>query len=102
MGLERMPLHAKAFYAAIALATLLGAAANVFELNPVKALVWSAVLNGIVAVPALVLLMLLATSEKIMGQFRVSGVWMVLGWVGSGLMALASGAFILATLWGGK
>lgn len=102
VGLERKPFHAKAFYGAIALATLLGAAANIFQLNPVKALVWSAVLNGIVAVPVLVLLMLLSSREKIMGQFRISGVWRVLGWVGTGVMGVASGAFILATFWGGK
>jgi NRAMP (natural resistance-associated macrophage protein)-like metal ion transporter len=102
VGLERKPLHAKAFYGAIALATLLGAAANVFQLNPVKALVWSAVLNGIVAVPVLVLLMLLTTSAKVMGQFKISGVWTVLGWVGTGVMGVASGAFVLATIWGGK
>lgn len=102
VGLERKPLHAKAFYGAIALATLLGAAANIFQLNPVKALVWSAVLNGIVAVPVMVLLMLLTTSAKIMGQFRISGVWTVLGWVGTGVMGVASGAFVLATIWGGK
>jgi Mn2+/Fe2+ NRAMP family transporter len=81
---------------------LLGAAANLFELNPVEALVWSAVLNGIVAVPVLVLLMLLTTSAKIMGQFRISGGWRVLGWLGTGVMGVATGAFILATLWGGK
>jgi NRAMP (natural resistance-associated macrophage protein)-like metal ion transporter len=102
VGLARKPLHAKAFYGAIALATLLGAAANVFELNPVKALVWSAVLNGIVAVPVMALLMLLTTSAKVMGQFKISGVWTVLGWTGTAVMGVASGAFILATLWGGK
>jgi NRAMP (natural resistance-associated macrophage protein)-like metal ion transporter len=102
VGLARKPLHAKAFYGAIALATLLGAAANVFQLNPVKALVWSAVLNGIVAVPVMALLMLLTTSSRVMGQFKISGVWRVLGWAGTGVMGVASGAFILATLWGGK
>jgi NRAMP (natural resistance-associated macrophage protein)-like metal ion transporter len=102
VGLARRPLHAKAFYGAIAVATLLGAAANVFELNPVKALVWSAVLNGIVAVPVMVLLMLVTRSSRIMGQFRISGVWTVLGWAGTGVMGVASGAFILATIWGGK
>jgi NRAMP (natural resistance-associated macrophage protein)-like metal ion transporter len=102
VGLARRPLHAKAFYGAIAVATLLGAAANVFQLNPVKALVWSAVLNGIVAVPVMVLLMLLTRSARIMGQFRISGVWAVLGWAGTGVMGVASGAFILATIWGGK
>ncbi len=50
VGLGRRPLHAKAFYSTIALATLLGALANVLHVNPVKALVWAAVINGIVAV----------------------------------------------------
>jgi NRAMP (natural resistance-associated macrophage protein)-like metal ion transporter len=102
VGLERRPLHAKAFYGAIALAMLLGAAANVFALNPVKALVWVAVLNGIVAVPVMALLMLLTTRTAVMGQFSISGPWRVLGWVGTAVMAIASGAFILATVWGGK
>src|SRR5882757_6016751 len=102
VGLARKPLHAKAFYGAIALATLLGAAANVFELNPVKALVWSAVLNGIVAVPVMALLMLLTTSAVIMGQFKISRLWMATGWVATGVMGVASGAFIVATVWGGK
>lgn len=103
VGLARKPLHAKAFYGAIAMATLLGAAANVFELNPVKALVWAAVLNGVVAVPVMALLMLLATNSRVMGRrFKISGVWTVLGWTGTAVMGVATGTFILATLWGGK
>ncbi|MBS0420388.1 MAG: divalent metal cation transporter [Proteobacteria bacterium] len=102
VGLARKPLHAKAFYGAITVATLLGAVANVFALNPVKALVWAAVLNGIVAVPVMVLLMLLTSSAAVMGQFKISGRLRALGWAGTGVMAVASGAFILATVWGGK
>ena len=102
VGLARKPLQAKAFYGAIAVATLLGAAANFFQLNPVKALVWTAVLNGIVAVPVMALLMLLTTSAVIMGQFKISRLWMVTGWIGTGVMGVASGAFIVATVWGGK
>src|SRR3984957_5148533 len=102
VGLARRPLQAKAFYGAIAVATLLGAAANVFQLNPVKALVWAAVLNGIVAVPVMALLMLLTTSAVIMGQFKISRLWMVTGWVGTGVMGVASGAFVVATVWGGQ
>jgi NRAMP (natural resistance-associated macrophage protein)-like metal ion transporter len=102
VGLARKPLQAKAFYGAIAVATLLGAAANFFQLNPVKALVWAAVLNGIVAVPVMALLMLLTTSAVVMRQFKISRLWMVIGWVGTGMMGVASGAFIVATVWGGK
>jgi Mn2+/Fe2+ NRAMP family transporter len=102
VGLARKPLQAKAFYGAIAVATLLGASANVFELNPVKALVWAAVLNGVVAVPVMALLMLLTTSAVIMGQFKISRLWKVTGWIATGVMGVASGAFILATVWGGK
>jgi NRAMP (natural resistance-associated macrophage protein)-like metal ion transporter len=99
VGLARKPQQAKAFYGAIALATLLGAAANAFELNPVKALVWAAVLNGIVAVPVMALLMLLSTSPTIMGKFRISRRWTVIGWAATALMGVASAAFILAMVW---
>ena len=81
---------------ALALATLLGAAANVFELNPVKALVWAAVLNGIVAVPVMALLMLVSTSTAVMGTFRVSGRWTVIGWIATAMMGAASTVFVLA------
>ena len=98
VGLARKPQQAKAFYGAIAVATLLGAAANVFELNPVKALIWAAVLNGIVAVPVMVLLMLLSTSTAIMGKFRISGRWIAIGWTATAVMGVASAAFLLAML----
>jgi Mn2+/Fe2+ NRAMP family transporter len=97
VGLARKPLQAKAFYTAITFATVLGAGANIFALNPVKALIWAAVLNGIVAVPVMVLLMLMGSSEKIMGQFRISPLWRIVGWLATGIMAVASLSFIIVT-----
>jgi Mn2+/Fe2+ NRAMP family transporter len=94
VGLSRPPAQAKAFYAAIGAATLLGAAANVFSISPLKALVWSAVLNAIVAVPVMVLIMRLATNPKVMGEFRVTGLWNLLGWLATALMAIASSVFL--------
>jgi NRAMP (natural resistance-associated macrophage protein)-like metal ion transporter len=98
VGLARRPLQAKAFYCAIALATLLGAAANAFALNPVQALVWVAVINGIVAVPVMALLMLMSTDVGLMGEFRISARWRVVGWTATAVMGIASVAFIMATV----
>ena len=98
VGLTRQPLQAKAFYGAITLATLLGAAANMLSLNAVKALIWSAVINGVVAVPVMALLMLMSTNERIMGEFRVSRLVQVIGWSATVVMAAASLAFIWSTL----
>ncbi len=100
VGLARKPQQAKAFYGAIVTATLLGALANVLELNPVKALVWVAVLNGIVAVPVMAMLMFLGTRRSVMGELRISRSWSALGWATTGLMGLASVALIVATLRG--
>jgi Mn2+/Fe2+ NRAMP family transporter len=98
VGLARQPLQAKAFYGAIVLAIVLGAAANLLSLNPVKALIWSAVINGIVAVPVMALLLLMGTNKLIMGAFRISRLWQGIGWVATSLMAAASLAFIASTL----
>jgi NRAMP (natural resistance-associated macrophage protein)-like metal ion transporter len=98
VGLSRRPLQAKAFYGAIAVATLVGAVANVFALNPVKALIWAAVLNGIVAAPVMALLMLISTQRRIMGDFCISRTWLAVGWLATAVMALAAGAFIVVSL----
>ena len=98
VGLARQPLQAKAFYAAIAAATFLGAMANVFALNPVTALVWAAVINGVVAVPVMALLMLMGANTKIMGEFTTSKLWNFVGWIATLMMAGATGVFVLTTL----
>jgi Mn2+/Fe2+ NRAMP family transporter len=79
-------------------ATLLGAGANVAALNPVQALVWAAVINGIVAVPVMALLMMMATRADILGQFKASASWSIVGWVATGLMPIAAISFIALSL----
>jgi NRAMP (natural resistance-associated macrophage protein)-like metal ion transporter len=98
VGLARQPSHAKAFYSAIAVATLLGAGANLTALNPVKALVWAAVINGIVAVPVMALLMLIATRVDVLGEFKISGAWTILGWMATAIMGVSALAFLALSL----
>jgi NRAMP (natural resistance-associated macrophage protein)-like metal ion transporter len=98
VGLAQKPGRAKAFYLTIAIATLLGLALNVVRLDPVKALFWSAVVNGVVAVPLMAMIMLIAARPAVMGQF-VIGRWLRgFGWLATGVMALAA-AGMFAT-WG--
>jgi NRAMP (natural resistance-associated macrophage protein)-like metal ion transporter len=96
VGLSRQPKQAKAFYAAIATATLVGAVANVLKVSPIKALVWAAVLNALAAVPIMVLLMRIATNSSIMGQFTISLRSVLVGWTATAVMAIASLGFILS------
>ncbi len=69
VGLSLRPIEGRAFYATIALATLIGIAINFSGINPIRALYYSAVINGLVAVPIIAIMMLIARDEKIMGQF---------------------------------
>lgn len=88
VGLARKPRHAVAFYAVIALAGLLGIALNFTPINPIAALYWSAVINGVLAVPVMVLLMLIARRRDVMGRFAVRGWLYALGWITTAAMAL--------------
>ena len=81
VGLTRAPREAAAFYASLAIATLLGIALNFTPVNPIKALYWSAVINGVVAVPVMIILMMTTAQRGVMGEFTVSGVLRVLGWL---------------------
>ena len=93
-GLERQWFEAKRFYAIIALATVVGTGLDFTPIEPMKALYWSAVINGVVAVPIMVGLMLLAGKKEVMGSFT-SGVktrWF--GWSGVGVMGFAVGMML--------
>jgi NRAMP (natural resistance-associated macrophage protein)-like metal ion transporter len=88
-GLARKPMAAKAFYATIALATMIGALINFSPINPIKALYWCAVINGVVAVPVMAIMMSITSDPKIMGEFVVGGTVRNIGWIATGVMAAA-------------
>ena len=86
-GLARLPHEAKAFYATIAIATLLGVGINFSPIDPIKALFWSAVINGVVAVPVMVIIMVMAMQKKVMGPFTLPLPLCVIGWLATLVMA---------------
>jgi NRAMP (natural resistance-associated macrophage protein)-like metal ion transporter len=94
-GLDRRPQEARAFYATIALATLCGAALNFTSLDPVKALYWAAVVNGVLAAPLMAVMMLIAMNQRIMGRLTLPLPMFIAGWIATAVMALASLAFFV-------
>ncbi len=80
VGLARRPKEATAFYATLALAAGIGIGINFTPINPISALYWSAVINGVVAVPIMVLLMLMTARSRVMGEFTIGPVLKTLGW----------------------
>lgn len=81
---------AKQFYAVIAVATLGGVVLTFMHLDPIKALYWSAVINGIAAVPIMALVMLMAGSRAVMGKFALNGVLLWVGWLATVVMGMAA------------
>ena len=90
-GLDRAPLDAKAFYGTIAVATLIGIGINFVGVDPIKALFWCAVLNGVVAVPLMVVMMIMAMAPKVMGPFVLPRPLWAMGWLCTEVMAVAVG-----------
>jgi NRAMP (natural resistance-associated macrophage protein)-like metal ion transporter len=92
-GLDRRPKEAKAFYATIAAATLIGVALNFTSIDPVKALYWSAVVNGVLAAPVMAVMMVIAMNRRIMGRLTLPRPMLVVGWLATIVMALATIGF---------
>ena len=88
-GLERHWREAKGFYAIIGVATIVGTGLDFTPIDPMKALYWSAVINGVVAVPIMVAMMMLSGNEKVMGALPVRRKTRFLGWGSVGLMTAA-------------
>jgi NRAMP (natural resistance-associated macrophage protein)-like metal ion transporter len=93
--LEDRPPLAKKFYAVIAAAMLLGLALDYLGIDAVKMLFWSAVLNGVLAAPLIVIVVLLTSSKKIMGTRVNSPILKILGWTTAGIMAAAAVAMFI-------
>lgn len=89
-GLSKRFQNAKGFYSIILAATLLGTGLSLFQVDAMSALVWSAVINGVVAVPVMVIMLLIGRSKKLMGDFVVPKTMEVMGWAATGVMALAA------------
>jgi len=91
-GLSRLPRDAKAFYGTIAVATLIGILINFVHLDPIKALFWSAVINGVAAVPLMVVIMVMSRQPRVMGSFIVPRPLWAMGWLTTGVMAVVVAA----------
>ena len=91
VGLARKPKEAVAFYAVLALSAAIGIILNFTPINPIQALYWSAVINGVLAVPVMVLLMVMARRRDVMGKFMVTGTLYWLGWLATAVMAFGVG-----------
>jgi NRAMP (natural resistance-associated macrophage protein)-like metal ion transporter len=95
VGLSRKPKDAAAFYATLTAATVLGMALTLTPLDPIQALYWTAVVNGVVAVPVMTVMMLITREPRVMGKFTIEGWLRRLGWTATLAMALCVGAMML-------
>jgi Mn2+/Fe2+ NRAMP family transporter len=86
VSLEKPPRRAAQFYAVIGAATLVGLSLNFAHIDPVKALFWSAVLNGLVAGPLMAVIMMIASSRKVMGKFALTPYLRIYGWLATLVM----------------
>ncbi len=98
MGLARQPKEAWAFYLSLAVATLIGVGLNFTPINPIKALYWSAVVNGVVAVPVMIILMLMTAERRIIGEFTVKGWLRASGWLSTTTMTACVGSMVATWL----
>jgi Mn2+/Fe2+ NRAMP family transporter len=94
-GLERKADDARGFYGVIALSTVAALGIQYSPLSPMKALFWSAVINGVVAVPLLVVITILVSRKSVMGPFTASRPIIALGWIATAVMGAAAVAMFI-------
>ncbi|HET9352488.1 MAG TPA: divalent metal cation transporter, partial [Sphingomicrobium sp.] len=98
VGLDKKPRRAKTFYAAIVAATLIGAGINLTPIDPIEALYWAAVINGVVAVPVMAMMMLMSRRPDVMGRFTIRGSLLWLGWIATLAMGAAVAAMAILSI----
>jgi NRAMP (natural resistance-associated macrophage protein)-like metal ion transporter len=87
-GLDSKVHEAREFYGIVAVATIGGVILNFAHLDPMQALVWSAEINGVIAIPIMTIMMMLAARHDIMGQFVIRPRLRGLGWTATGVMTV--------------
>jgi NRAMP (natural resistance-associated macrophage protein)-like metal ion transporter len=97
-SLEHKPQQAPRFYAVLAVATTAGACLNVFGIDPIRALFWSAVVNGVVAVPLMFLVMFMSANPVVVSRFRLPAYLRIVGWIATTAMLAASLFFIVSSI----
>jgi NRAMP (natural resistance-associated macrophage protein)-like metal ion transporter len=100
VGLSRKFNRAQAFYGTIAVSMMVGAALNFTPIDPIKALFWSAVINGVVSVPVMVMMMLLGANKAAMGEFTLTPGLKSVGWLATGVMAVVVAAMFVTMAMG--
>ena len=95
VGLGRRAMEARAFYGMITLATLLGTGIVLSPLDPMKALFWSAVINGVIATPMIAAMIVLSSRRSVMGPLVLSRPLRVMGWLTAAMMAAATVAMLI-------
>jgi Mn2+/Fe2+ NRAMP family transporter len=95
IGLELPMAQARSFYGIVIVATVLGVALNFTSIDPIKALFWSAVINGVVAVPVMAIMIRMARRKKIMGGFIITRRSAALGWLATAVMAVMVAAMFV-------
>jgi len=96
-GLDLSPLKGARFYGVIAAATVVGIGLGFYPVDPIRALFYAAVVNGVISVPIMVVMMRMASDPKIMGELVVTRRLRFLGWLATAVMAIAVAAMAVPT-----
>ena len=94
-GLEYQPQQAAGFYSIIVLATFIGVLIDWSPIDPMRALFWSAVLNGLAAVPLMIAMMIVVSRHQVMGRFTATRPLLALGWAATLVMTAACAAMLI-------